>query len=163
MIDPLPQLPPSRVNRARSGDGVDKEIWKPSWNCFCCQDTGRIHPHLVRLVIPEYDCDRDRIPVCQRLKCYEGSKWMHLKDNLDMRLTAAICGELDRISREDWNNTVKQKFLNIQELAKKMAMPNQIYRRTENDEREVQLRKEQVQFELDNFQAKEEGICQEDI
>lgn len=163
MIDPLPQLPPSRFNRATNGDG-DKEIWKPSWNCFCCQDTGIIQTNLIRLVIPKYDYNRDRIPVCQRLKCYEGSKWMHLKDNLDMRLTAAICDELDRISREDWNNTVSQKFFNIQELAKKKSMPNQIYRRTENDEREVQLRKQQAQFELDNPQAcRQEDIDLEDI
>lgn len=108
----LPELPREPI-RKEDKPGYEKQIWSPSWRCFCCQDTGRVNRHLVKLVISDYDYDCDRIPICQSPGCKSGVKWLHLGNgNIDMRLTAPICQELDRISRDDWRNTTKQQFEN---------------------------------------------------
>ncbi|MBW4591204.1 hypothetical protein G7B40_038965 [Aetokthonos hydrillicola Thurmond2011] len=94
----------------------EKEIFQPKWHCFCCKDTGRVQPELVRRVIPSYNYDRDRIPICQN--CNEGQKrWAHLNDLgiIDQRLTFQICRKLDLLSREDWKRTTEVWF----EMAKK--------------------------------------------
>ncbi len=44
---------------------------RPDWNCFCCQDTGQIQAHLVRRIIPDYDHNRDRIPICQECNKFD--------------------------------------------------------------------------------------------
>lgn len=61
-----------------------------------------------------------------------------------MRLTAAICQELDRISREDWRQSTQQKFVNLKALSQKMSMSGS-RDRTENDNREVAQRKAEVE------------------
>ncbi len=37
-----------------------KQVWRPTWHCFCCEDTGYVRDSLIRLVIPDYDSDKDR-------------------------------------------------------------------------------------------------------
>lgn len=72
----------------RPEEQQEKEIWKPTWKCFCCQDTGKVQPDLVRQVIPTYDDNRDRVPICQN--CNLGQQnWAHLNDLgvIDQRLT----------------------------------------------------------------------------
>lgn len=140
----LPELPPEPI-RYEDQPGYEKEIWQPSWKCFCCQDTGQVQAHLVRLVIPKYDAKRDRIPICQAPGCSAGANWLHLgNNNIDMRLTAAICQELDRINRKDWQQTTERIFINLKTLSKKLAMPGS-RDRTENDNREVQQRKAEIE------------------
>ncbi len=103
----LPNLPrlPMRPEQEQS----DPEIWQPSWSCYCCRDSGRVSAILAALVIPDYDPNRDRIPVCQAPGCRAGDKFMdsEFKGCVDMRLTATVCQQLDTTSRQDWRNTVK--------------------------------------------------------
>lgn len=139
----LPQLPPEPM-RPEEENPEGKEIFHPTWQCFCCQDTGKVQPHLVRYVIPAYNYDRDRLPVCQAPDCLASANYLHLQGCIDMRLTAEICQELDRISREDWRQTQKRQFINIKALAKKVAMPGS-GERTDNDNREVQLQKAEIE------------------
>ncbi|MBD2770685.1 hypothetical protein [Iningainema tapete] len=111
-FEPLEPLP-MRAEDERE----DKEIWQPGWKCFCCQDTGKIQPLLVERVIPNYNYDRDRIPVCQL--CNKGRNWLHLKELgvIDTRISFDTCRKLDVISREDWKLTTQKLF----EMAKKRA------------------------------------------
>ncbi|WP_460202797.1 hypothetical protein [Scytonema sp. NUACC21] len=51
----------------RPEEDQEKEIWFPNWNCFCCQDTGKVQLNLARLVIPNYNDNRDRLPICQNV------------------------------------------------------------------------------------------------
>ena len=97
----LPKLKP--LAKRQEVEVGDKERWKPTWNCFCCQDTGKVRTHLVSLVIPEYNPNRDRFPICQN--CHLGESWIHLEGNYDLRLTPDICQELDRFAREGWKKT----------------------------------------------------------
>ena len=96
----------------------DKEIWQPSWDCFCCHDTGLvIRP---QLVIEDYHDIEDLPVICQKPGCDAG---VHLKGRgLDERFSGKICATLDAICREDWQRTVERKFADIQVLAKKMQM-----------------------------------------
>lgn len=105
----LPRLLPAPT-RPEEEQKEGKEIFQPKWNCFCCHDTGKIQHHLVRLIIPEYNYDRDRLPVCQFPGCDLGTNYLHLEDSVDIRLDGAICQELDRISREDWRRSVENWF-----------------------------------------------------
>lgn len=109
-LEPLPVRPEKEEQ--------EKEIWQPNWNCFCCQDTGRIQLLLVQRVIPDYDYDRDKIPVCQL--CNKGRDWLHLKDKgiLDTRISFDTCRKLDSLAREDWKHTTQMWF----EWAKKRIM-----------------------------------------
>ncbi|MBW4600503.1 MAG: hypothetical protein KME29_13125 [Calothrix sp. FI2-JRJ7] len=86
-----------------------EEIFKmPTWKCFCCHDTGWVRPHIAKLVIAEYDSNRDRTPVCQG--CEQGRQWFHLKGNIDTRLHQITCKELDKWERDNWEETVRTQF-----------------------------------------------------
>lgn len=132
----LPKLQRLRNPKANQ----DKEIWKPSWHCFCCHDTGIVRRP--ELVIEDYNDVEDLAVVCQKPGCSAGAHLIGME--LDERFTSAICATLDAICREDWQRTVEQKFANIQALAKKMQMSGTCAR-TANDDREVQQRKEEIE------------------
>lgn len=117
----LPKLSRQPV-RPDKESSVDAEIWYPEWRCFCCHDTGIVRPKLASLVIPDYDYDKDLHPACYR--CGAGSVYTNCEE-YDQRLTRGICGELDRIERENWTATVKerqQRILETRLLAQAMSM-----------------------------------------
>ena len=138
----LPQLPSEPVRFHTELEEV--EIYQPSWACFCCEDRGIVTPLNARLVIPDYNYDRDRLPICQADGCSKSDKWSHLgHNNLDIRFTSAICCQLDKHSREDWRRTTERKSIDIRTMAKKLSMGG-ISDRTLNDNREVQQRCEEI-------------------
>ncbi|WP_229490646.1 hypothetical protein [Nostoc favosum] len=101
--------------------------------------------------MPQYNSSLDRNPVCQAPGCNEGANWLHLKRNIDMRFTAAICQELDRINREHWRQATQQQFerykkqLDIATGAIAQSHSLAISNRTSNDDREVQQRKAEIE------------------
>ncbi|GFE72260.1 hypothetical protein [Chroococcus sp. FPU101] len=139
----LPQLP-REIIRREDEPFYEKEIWQPSWNCFCCEDSGIVRTRLAKMVIQGFNPNCDRIPICQAPGCNAGAKWLHLDGNIDLRLTAAICQEFDRISREDWRQTTEHKFINLKALSEKLAMPGSV-ERTKNENREIQQRKAEIE------------------
>lgn len=146
----LPKL--NRLLVSPNKESEDEEIFFPDWNCFCCQDTGKVQPHWTRLIIPDFDWNKDKIPLCTN--CNVHHNLIHLLDYevLDTRFDFQICAELDRIAREDWSNTAKSKQQAIAaakskqltiELGKKKSFAKR--ERTENDNREVQQRKAEIE------------------
>lgn len=123
-----------------------KEIWQPSWQCFCCHDSGIVQPHLAAIAIDGYDYDQDKLPRCQNPGCRAGSHWdgESVIDSVDYRLNPAICQELDSIEREGWRQTTERKFINLKALSSQLAMPGS-QERTEQDNREVQQRKQEIE------------------
>lgn len=144
MTDNLPQFERLPINEQTENE--DKEIWQPSWNCFCCQDTGQIQAHLVRLIISDYDPNRDRIPVCQGCNKFDRH---NLRDYgvLDTRFDLFLCKKLDRIARNDWKQVTEKQFemvkQRINQIAKTHSLTN--CNRTSNDDREVQQRKAEIE------------------
>ncbi|MBD2245163.1 hypothetical protein [Nostoc sp. FACHB-888] len=128
----------------------DKEIWRPGWNCFCCQDTGQIQAHLVRRIIPDYDHNRDRIPVCQGCNKFDRHNLMEY-GVLDTRFDLFLCKKLDAISRSEWKKVTEKKFekykkqldIATSQISKSHSLASSD--RTLNDDREVQQRKAEIE------------------
>ena len=94
---------------------LGNKICFPSWNCYCCHDTGAVSPRLVKLIIPDYNLDKDKLPFCQKTGCSEGDKYLNnpsIASSLDWRFDNKLCQKLDRIEREEWgrerNRTISQ-------------------------------------------------------
>src|SRR4028118_382741 len=102
---------PREPMRPKEEPGVDKEVWQPTWKCFCCHDTGIVASHLATTVIEEYDLNRDKLPRCQNPGCTSGSylDGDSLTRSVDYRLTPAICQELDADERESWRETLEKQ------------------------------------------------------
>jgi hypothetical protein len=121
------KLPRART-RHEDEPEFEKEIWQPSWQCFCCHDSGIVQPHLTAIAIDGYDYNQDKLPRCQNPGCRAGSHWdsESVADSVDYRLSPAICQELDSIERESWRQTTKNQaaFIQkrIQETARKMNL-----------------------------------------
>lgn len=84
---------------------LGNKICFTDWNCYCCHDTGTISPRLVKLIIPDYNLDRDKLPFCQKSGCSEGDKYLNnpsITSSLDWRFDNKLCQKLDRIEREEW-------------------------------------------------------------
>ena len=148
MNDQLPKFERSPINSKKENE--DKEIWQPSWNCFCCQDTGEIQAHLVRLIIPDYDHNRDRIPICQGCNKFDKHNLMEY-GIFDTRFDLFLCKKLDGISRNDWKQTTQKQFekykkqldIATAQISKSHSLASGD--RTSNDDREVQQRKAEVE------------------
>lgn len=112
----LPQLPREPIYPNLPNGEVDREIWQPRWNCYCCHDTGLVRRILILLVIPNYDHHHDKPVACQRRGC-EASFDYRLSPYYDQRFDSSICAELDKISRDDWKRTI----LDQHQLAKNRA------------------------------------------
>ena len=125
-----------------------KEIWRPTWHCFCCEDTGYVRDVLIKLVIPDYNSDKDRKVACrncQRVSIYAQA----IIDSLDWRFTPSICARLDLIYRDDWMQTVeKQSQLRrqalglVDELSERKSI--RLGRRTPTEEMEVRRKHSEI-------------------
>ncbi len=140
----FPQLP-RKILRVEDKPGFEKEIWQPQWDCFCCQDTGIVRSQLVRLVIPDYDWDLDALPICQNPACQKhktlGESVLSM---VDYRLSAGICEQLDKFSRDDWKSTVQIKHEILQQLADSKSLRSRP--RTQEEE---QIAKDRVRMALE--------------
>jgi hypothetical protein len=136
----LPKLPRQFVRR-EDKPGYQPEIWQPSWRCFCCHDTGTVNQHLAKLVIEEYNPNKDKIPRCQNPGCTAGENLDFLSSQVvDYRFTAAICQHLDSIHREDWRQSTQTKAALIQEKIAQLAQQKSLRKRdrTPTEEMEAQ-------------------------
>jgi hypothetical protein len=136
MMD-FPQLPPA-VMRPEE-EQPEKEVFKmPTWQCFCCHDSGRVQPHLAQMVIPDYDHSRDRLPLCQNPDC-KADYWANLDlKNADTRFTATICQKLDSYSRNDWEKSRADWFdklkSRLDEGLQKISQSKNLRQRDRTDE-----------------------------
>ncbi|BDA71515.1 hypothetical protein CAL7716_056810 [Calothrix sp. PCC 7716] len=109
----IPQVLPQIVRRESLPSPEGEEIFTlPRWNCFCCRDTGIVRYHLAKYAIRDYDPKRDANPICQR--CGLGSRWMHLKGNIDMQISKDTCEKLDTWDRKNWEESLQDLLENNQ-------------------------------------------------
>lgn len=118
-FEKLPRLP----QRPEKEPEVEIEIWQPEWKCFCCHDSGLIVPHLVRLVIDDYDENRDKFPLCQKPGCCSGDRYSSelLLPSLDTRISARSCKKLDEFERDTWRKTMFVHVDKIRQDAQDLA------------------------------------------
>ncbi|MBD2629577.1 hypothetical protein [Trichormus variabilis] len=145
MTEDFEQLIPILVRPEEQPEKKEQKIFYPKWRCFCCQDSGKVTINLVRLIMPDYDEDRDLWVACQNPSCHSfREKWSGIAaQNFDTRFLPKICQKLDLKSREDWRNTV-QRQVDIRTLARTMAMSG-VSERTETNNYEVQQRKKAIE------------------
>lgn len=154
-MNELPQLPRA-IMRKEDEPGYEKELWQPTWNCFCCHDFGIIQSHLAAMVIIGFNSKRDKLPRCQNYGCSAGERYdtNTLKSCIDYRFSPHICQKLDAIEREAWLKTLLMQRRNLkarlnelkeqqQKLAQKMKMPGTCSR-TAEDNREVAIRHSEI-------------------
>jgi hypothetical protein len=121
----------------------------PTWNCFCCQDSGKVSQHLIKRIIPSYNPDIHLWAACQNTSCNKfRENWRGASpQNFDMRFSPLTCQKLDLIERENWYQTIDNK----QEIIERVKVLSQNFKmggvkdRTENDNREIQQRKQEVE------------------
>lgn len=124
----LPKLSRSILRNENKPEYEGRQLWQPKWKCFCCHDSGIVNPHLAALIVPGYNPDQDKIPLCQNSGCNAGDHFLNNEEverSLDMRFTQTICKQLDALHREDWKETTKQQFeqvVNIQEIARSRSL-----------------------------------------
>ncbi len=143
IIKQLPQLPPEPIRPERLSSEAMKEVWKPSWRCFACHDSGIINYYLVFLVIPDFNDKIHKYPACKNPSCKNIAP-ASSNPNYDHRFSIEVCRELDKICREDWAQTIENKFINFKALAEMKKMPGSTDR-TANDDREILQRKAEIE------------------
>lgn len=136
--------------RPESKPDYDKRLWQPSWDCFCCHDTGFVIDKLAAYVIEGYISGQHKIAICQATKCQaQIGETLELSGSLDNRLTQEICDDLDNLEREEWARTLKSKqelrkkaLEMVDELAQRKSM--RLRRRSLQEEMEVRRKHEDV-------------------
>ncbi|MDJ0718260.1 MAG: hypothetical protein QNJ54_29210 [Prochloraceae cyanobacterium] len=105
----FPQLPRLKRQSVKERESGDKQIWQPTCQCFCCHDFGYVQASLVRLIVPDYDPDKDLIPICQR--CEANERWEHpdVIPSFDRRFTREICEQLHEYDRANWREWARKK------------------------------------------------------
>ena len=146
----LPKLPRQPIRPERE-PGAEQEIWFPDWRCFCCHDSGRIRSSLIELIIPDYNRQRDLMGRCQHPRCEAGKDYAG-NFQYDQRFSPAICIELDKIERAHWKDyvhdvraAIKVRSAIAELSAAKARLAARSKSRTENDEREIQQRKAEIE------------------
>lgn len=139
--------------RPESEPDYDKRLWQPSWDCFCCHDTGFVIDKLAAYVIEGYISGQHKIAVCQATKCQaEIGETLEASGSLDNRLTQEICDDLDSLEREEWARTLKEKCElrrqakgMVDELAERKSM--RLRRRSLQEEMEVRRKHGEVNLQ----------------
>jgi len=119
----------------------DKEIWKPRWNCFCCHDSGFITRSELVIADPN---PNDPDPLCNRPGCGAASGYRNL--GLDDRIPPEVCQQIHDWEVRSWAETSHHKWLQIKDKIDSLCEGSN---RNDNDSREIEIRKENAQAQLD--------------
>ena len=86
-----PELQPLQL-REEAQPGYEAESWKPTWNCFCCHDTGLVQDLLVKKIIKNYVSGRHKPVECNATNCnIQLGRYLYKTNTLDRRFSAEIC------------------------------------------------------------------------
>ena len=112
-----PALAPAKAYRL--------EDLQPDVKCHCCNDSGKIQPQLIQMAIAEYNPETDKQPICQRMQCVLGLKFITLIElgMMDMRFSHDMCEELHQVGKADKKKLIKPENTKvIDELGNKRSM-----------------------------------------
>jgi hypothetical protein len=103
------------------------EDLQPDVKCHCCNDTGKIQPQLIKMAIPSYNPETDKQPICQRMQCGLGIKFITLIElgMMDMRFNHDMCEEMHQVGKAEKDNLTKPentKVIDLQKLVNKRSM-----------------------------------------
>lgn len=101
------------------------ENLQPDVKCHCCNDTGKIQPQLIKMAIANYDPNTDKQPICQRMQCGLGLKFITLIElgMMDMRFSHDMCEEMHKVGKaEKVTKPENTKIIDLQEVVNKRSM-----------------------------------------
>ena len=147
-MDDLPKLQPLSL-RPECEPGYEKESWKPTWNCYCCHDTGFVLDRLSSQIIPGFNSEQHKTLLCNAPGCNASRDKVSPKlieeGNFDTRLSSEICDRLAQMEKKSWEDYRWKKHQLrkearglVEELAEKKSM--RTVRRSEKEEKEAQRR-----------------------
>ena len=141
---PAPTAPifeklPALKSRATADE--EREIWKPHWNCFCCHDSGFIVRSELVIANPN---PNDPDPLCNRRGCGVASGYR--SQGFDDRISAEVCQQIHEWEIQGWAIYSHQKWLQAKDKIDSLCQGSN---RSDNDEREIKICKENAQAELD--------------
>ena len=147
-MEELPQLEPLSL-RPECEPGYEKESWKPTWNCYCCQDTGFVLEHLGSKIIPGFSSEKHKTLLCNASNCNASrDKVSHTlidEGNFDTRLSSQVCDRLDQMERKSWEDyrwkkhQLRKESLGLMEdLAERKSM--RVVKRSTEEEKEAEER-----------------------
>ena len=104
-----PKLEPIQL-REEAQPGYRGVPWKPTWNCFCCHDTGFVQYLLVKKVMPNYVSGRHKPVECNATNCHiRLGDALYETETLDRRFSAKLCDRLDSDERQMWQEWSKEQ------------------------------------------------------
>jgi hypothetical protein len=146
---------PRAIMRKEDEPGYEKQLWQPTWNCFCCHDSGIVRSHLAEIVIDGYDSFRDKLPRCHNYGCSAGDHYdnsSELSKCMDYRLSPEMCQELDVAEREAWRQTLAEwhrtgtrQQIDFSKVVRSLRTVD----RTNTEQMEALRRKEEVMARID--------------
>ena len=97
--------------RSESEPEYQKIAWRPTWKCFCCQDSGYVRLHLIKTVIDNYDPSTQKLVKCNSSVCiYEFGEKLLASQTLDNRFPTFICDRFDLEERQTWREWSKEQY-----------------------------------------------------
>jgi hypothetical protein len=96
LIAKLPQYQ-RNVSKRKPDSGVETK----SYHCCCCNDTGVIHPHLVKRVMPDYQLSD--LAACTRTSACRKS-WIQKIDGIIDYIDPETCEILHQINFAQWQD-----------------------------------------------------------
>ena len=155
-MEELPKLEPLSL-RPECEPGYEKESWKPTWNCFCCHDTGFVLDRLSSQIIPGFNSEQHKTLLCNAKGCNASRDKVSSKlideGNFDTRLSSEMCDRLAQMEKESWEDyrwkkhQLRKEALGLVEnLAEKKSM--RVVKRSEKEDNQARERHLKV---VENF------------
>ncbi len=143
-----PELEPI-VLREEAQPGYEKVAWKPTWNCFCCHDTGFVRYLLVKKVMPSYVSGRHKPVECNATNCnIRLGDALYETETLDRRFSADLCDRLDSDERRMWEEWSKEQHQKRRKLIDSNITKNlRVRSRTNYEQWEVQRKHQDLRNE----------------
>ncbi|ELS00880.1 hypothetical protein Xen7305DRAFT_00005810 [Xenococcus sp. PCC 7305] len=140
-----PQLSPLKL-REEAQPGYQAESWQPTWNCFCCHDTGFVQYSLVKKIIKNYVPDRHKPVECNASSCnIRLGETLYETNTLDRRFDPEICDRLDAEERQIWKKWRHEKHRKRLESLELNCTKNLRARsRTQEEQFEVERRHQEM-------------------
>ncbi len=152
-----PELQPLEL-REEAQPGYQAVAWKPTWNCFCCHDTGFVQHLLVKKVMPNYVSGRHKPVECNATNCnIRLGDTLYETETLDRRFSADLCDRLDSDERQMWAEWSKEQHerrkqaLGLIDDSKNITNNLRVRKRTNYEQLEVERRHQDIR---NNFKRK---------
>lgn len=112
----------------------DREIWQPTWKCYCCLDTGIVDSYFITQIIPDHK-SVDPLVACRRLDCEAGNKY-RFSELCDTRFKPEWCEEFHQEGKNNWDKYIPEQ-LKLHEEVRQLTTEKNLRSRPRTDEENI--------------------------